>query len=429
MSRADNATSDKVELVTNAMGGQGDAVAEWQGKRVFVPFALPGERVRARVRPAAGGDWAAADVEILEPAADRTAPSCRHFGICGGCALQHWAPPAYRGWKIGLVRQALGHRGLSMPARMESVFVPGATRRRAEFAAAKRGGDVAIGFHAGGSGAIVDQDECPVLVPALARLVVPLRRALRDVLREGDGADILATETLTGFDLLITGDARPDAGQRAVLAQFAAEHGVARIGWQGKRGTPEPIVLLRTPQVRFGAVPVDLPMPSFLQPSAEGEAALKAAVLAMIGKPKRIVELYAGGGAFTFDLAKIGKVHAVEGSKPSLAALEQAAKRAQLGHRITTEARDLERAPLTFQELKNVDAVVFDPPRAGAKAQSEILAKARVKRIVAVSCNPATFARDARTLVDGDYDLAAVTIVDQFIWSAHVELVAEFRRR
>jgi 23S rRNA (uracil1939-C5)-methyltransferase len=181
--------------------------------------------------------------------------------------------------------------------------------------------------------------------------------------------------------------------------------------------------------VQFGSVVVDLPMPSFLQPSAAGEAALKAAVLSMLGKAKRVAELYAGCGTFTFDLAATAKVHAVEGGRPALAALEQAAKRAQLGHRITTEARDLERAPLTFQELKNYDAVVFDPPRAGAKAQSEMLAKSRVPRLVAISCNPATFARDARALVDGGCALTALTVVDQFIWSPHVELAAEFRRR
>jgi len=257
----------------------------------------------------------------------------------------------------------------------------------------------------------------------------PLRSAMGEALRVGQSADILATDTLTGIDLLTTADDPLNSAQRAVLARFAAESNIARIGWQGKRGSPEPIVLLQQPQVRFGDVLVDLPMPPFLQPSAEGEAALKTAVLAMVGKPKRIVELYAGSGTFTFDLAKIGKVHAVEGSKSALTALEQAAKRAQLGHRITTEARDIERAPLTFQELKNVDALVFDPPRAGAKAQSDMLAKTRVKRIVGVSCNPATFARDARALVDGDYEMTAITIVDQFIWSAHVELVVEFRRR
>jgi 23S rRNA (uracil1939-C5)-methyltransferase len=429
MSRSDNSIPDKVELVTKAMGGQGDAFADWQGKRVFVPFALPGERVRAKLRPAAGGDLVASEIEILEPSSERIAPACRHFGTCGGCALQHWAEPAYRGWKIDLVRQALGHRGLALPERLESVFVPHATRRRAEFAAAKQSGNVLLGFHAGGSHAIVDQHECPILVPALARLVPPLREVLRGILRETESADVLATETLTGIDLLISADNPPNTARREALARFAAESNVARIAWQAKRGTPEPIVLLRPPQVRFGDVVVDLPIPSFLQPSAEGEAALKAAILSMIGKPKRIAELYAGAGTFTFDLARIGKVHAVEGGKAALAALDQAARKTQLGHRITIETRDLERAPLTFQELKTYDAVVFDPPRAGAKAQSEMLAKAHVKRIVAVSCNPATFARDARTLVDGGYDLAAVTIVDQFIWSPHVELVAEFRRR
>ena len=429
MNRTDSKTADKVELVATAMGGQGDALADWQGKRVFAPFALPGERLRAVLRPAAGGDFSAAEIEILEQSPNRIAPACRHFGTCGGCALQHWAEPAYRAWKIDLVRQALGHRGLALPAQLETVFVPAATRRRAEFAAVKQGGEVLLGFHARGNNAIVDQRECPLLTPVLARLVPALRGALREILRADEAADVLATETLTGIDLLISADNPPNPARRAFLARFAAENEVARIGWQAKRGSPEPIALLRAPQVKFGVVVVDLPMPAFLQPSAEGEAALKAAVLAMIGKPKRIAELYAGCGTFTFDLAKIGKVHAVEGSKPALGALGQAAKRAQLGHRITSEARDLEQAPLTFQELKTYDAVVFDPPRAGAKAQSEMLAKSRVKRIVGVSCNPATFARDARALVDGGYDLAAITIVDQFIWSPHVELVAEFRRR
>ncbi|MEZ5831715.1 MAG: class I SAM-dependent RNA methyltransferase [Dongiaceae bacterium] len=429
MNRADSKSFDKVELIATDMGGQGDALADWRGKRVFVPFALPGERVRAMLPPAAGGDFSATEIEVLDRSPDRIVPSCRHFGVCGGCALQHWAEPPYRAWKVDLVRQALGHRGLALPVRLDSVFVPPATRRRAEFAAEKRGGEIQLGFHAGGSATIVDQHECPILMPALAHFVAPLRAALNAVLRDGERVDVLATETLNGFDLLVAADQLPNPAQRATLSHFAAESDVARIGWQVGRRVPEPVVLLRPPQVRFGDVLVDLPMPSFLQPSAEGEAALKAAVLTMIGKPKRIVELHAGCGTFTFDLAKVGKVHAVEGSKPALAALEQAARRAQLGHRITTEARDLERAPLAFQELKNVDAVLFDPPRAGAKAQSEMLAKTRVKRIVGISCNPATFARDARTLVDGGYELTAITIVDQFIWSPHVELVAEFRRR
>jgi 23S rRNA (uracil1939-C5)-methyltransferase len=422
-------SQQKVELAPTIMGGQGDAIAEWEGKRVFVPFALPGERVGAILQPRAGGDLAATHLDVLAESPDRFVPPCGHFGICGGCKLQHWAAAPYRVWKTELVGHALRQHGLDMPAKVDSVFVPAGTRRRAEFAAVKQGGDVQIGFHAARSDAIVDQRQCPILVPALEKLVPAMRAGLRDVLHEGKSVDVLATETATGIDLLITADDAPNTKQRAALARFATEHGIARIAWQGKRGSPEPIVVSHPPQVMFGNVTVDLPMLSFLQPSEAGEAALKSAILAMIGKPKRIVELFAGCGTFTFDLAATAKVHAVEGSKPALAALEHAAKRAQLTHRITTEARDLERAPVTFQELKNVDAVVFDPPRAGAKAQSEMLAKSQVKRVVAVSCNPATFARDARTLIDGGYTLTAITIVDQFIWSPHVELVAEFRKR
>lgn len=421
--------AQKVELAPTFMGGQGDAVADWQGKRVFVPFALPGERMRADLQPRAGGDLAASDLEWLAQSPDRSPPVCSHFGVCGGCKLQHWAAAPYRAWKVDLVRLALVQHGLDVPTKLDAVFVPAATRRRADFAAVKRDGAVQLGFHAARSNTIVDQRECPILVPALEKLVPALRTALRDILREGQGADVLATETATGFDLLVTTDGSPSTKQRGALAQFATEHGIARIGWQGKRGTPEPVVQLRQPQVKFGDVAVDLPMPAFLQPSLAGEAALRSAVLSMTGKPKRIVELFAGSGTFTFGLAGIGKVHAVEGSRTALAALEHAARRAQLSHRITTEARDLERAPVTFREFKNVDAAVFDPPRAGAKAQSEMLAKSRVPRVVAVSCNPATFARDARTLIDGGYVLTAMTVVDQFIWSAHVELVAEFRRR
>ena len=418
-----------VELTPTQMGGQGDAIAEWQGRRVFVPYALPGERVRATLRPAAGGDFTASDVELLAPAQDRIAPACRHFGSCGGCAVQHWAEPSYRAWKVALVDQALAHRGLDRPKRFETVFLAPATRRRAEFAVAKRSGATLFGFHAAGSDMIVDQRECPILSPALAQVVAPLRAVLGEVLRGGEALDVLATETSTGIDLLVTGETTPGPTQRATLAQFAGAQNVSRIGWRGRRGgSPEPIVLLRAPQARFGDVTVDLPMPAFLQPSAAGEAALRAALLGMIGKPKRIAELFAGCGTFTFDLARIGKVHAVEGNKVAIAALEQAAKRAQLSHRITTEVRDLERAPLTLQELKGVDAVVFDPPHAGARAQAEVLAKSKVPALVAISCNVATFARDARILADGGYRLAALTLVDQFVWSPHLELVARFDR-
>jgi len=418
-----------VDLVPAAMGAQGDAIATFEGKRVFVPFALPGERVRATLRPKTPEGLIAADLEILAPAPDRVAPPCRHFGVCGGCKLQHWADASYRAWKVDLVRQALRHQGLDIPARVEAVFLPAGTRRRAEFAAIKKDGCAELGFQEARSHRIVDQQECPILAPDLARIVAPLRDALGEMLSEGQAVDILATATDSGLDLAIAADRAPSERQRQVLARFAEAAAVARITWRGKRGDGEPIVQLRAPQLTMGGVAVDLPSPAFLQPSAAGEAALRQAVLALLVKPKRIVELYAGSGTFTFDLARLGRVHAVEGSKPALQALEQAARRAQMSHRITTEVRDLERAPLTALELKQFDTVVFDPPRVGAKAQSEILARASVRQVVGISCNPATFARDARALVDGGLTMAALTVVDQFIWSPHVEIVAGFQRQ
>ncbi len=428
MHPSETSSPPTVDLFPAAMGAQGDAIADFDGKRVFVPFALPGEHVRARLRPKSADGLVAEDLEVLAPAPDRVAPPCRHFGDCGGCKLQHWAEASYRAWKVDLVRQALRHHGLDLPARLEAVFLPAGTRRRAEFAAMKRDGRVALGFQEARGHRIVDQQECPILAPELAGIVAPLRGALGDMLSEGQGIDILATATDSGLDLAIAADRAPTDRQRQILARFADVAPVARITWRGKRGDAEPIVQLRPPQLSIGGVTVDLPSPAFLQPSAVGEAALRRALLALLAKPKRIAELFAGSGTFTFDLARLAQVHAVEGNRSSLQALERAARRAQVSHRITAETRDLERAPLTVMELKPFDTVVFDPPRAGAKAQSEILGRSSVRQAVAISCNPATFARDARALVDGGFAMVALTVVDQFIWSPHVEIVAAFRR-
>lgn len=428
MNRSDTSVAPDVELAPATMGAHGDAVATFEGKRVFVPFALPGDRVRATIRPRSGDEWVGGELEILAPSPERIAPACRHFGTCGGCKLQHWAVAPYRAWKLDLVRQALRQHGLEPPAQLESVFLPAGTRRRAEFAAAKQAREVSLGFQEARGHRIVDQHECPILSPALAGLVAPLRVALQGLLSEGQAIDILATATTTGFDLAIGADRAPTQRQRQALTAFATAQNIARVTWRGGRGEPEPIILLRPPHVQFGEVVVDLPSPSFLQPSEAGEGALRAALLALLKKPKRIAELYAGCGTFTFDLARRAQVHAVEGGKTSLAALELAARRAQVSHRITVEVRDLERAPLTAMELKGYDTVVFDPPRAGAKAQSEALARSKVPHVVAISCNPATFARDARILADGGLALIALTVVDQFIWSPHVEIVAGFRR-
>jgi 23S rRNA (uracil1939-C5)-methyltransferase len=240
-------------------------------------------------------------------------------------------------------------------------------------------------------------------------------------------AEVTATATAAGIDLLIRTGSLPDHDKRVALAAFAQTQKLARLSWQSGKEEPEPIARHRAPQVVFGGIAVDLPAGAFLQASAEAEQAMAELVVAAAVDAKRVADLYAGCGTFTFPLARTARVHAVEGDKDSLAALTGAARRSSMG-RITAERRDLARNPLQPDELKPYDCVVFDPPRAGAKAQCEMLAKSRVPIAIAVSCDPGSFARDARILTGGGYRLKSVTPIDQFVWSPHVEIVAVFRR-
>lgn len=421
-----------VELTIDALGQQGDGVAQYEGQPVFTPFALPGERVRVRLG-ASRGEGRVGQVEtILASAAERVAPPCPHFGACGGCSMQHLDIAAYQRWKTESIVQTLGQRGIAALPQVTSIFIPAGHRRRAVFAVAKQGGKARIGFHRNFSHEVVDLQQCLLLTPRLLALVGQLRSHLHDVMSDGEAWDILATETQTGVDLLITAKEEPTNAQRFALAALSQIGGIARIAWLNagnkRRAVPEPIAQLHAPQVRFADVPVDLPHQSFLQPSLEGERALRDAVLEGVAGCKRVADLFAGCGTFSFPLARQAKVMAVEGSKPAIEALAAAARRALLSDRIDSAQRDLDDAPLMPEELKQFDAAVFDPPRAGAKEQAIQLAKSAVARVVGVSCNPASFARDARILIDGGFRLTGLTVVDQFIWSPHLEVVGRFER-
>jgi 23S rRNA (uracil1939-C5)-methyltransferase len=283
-----------------------------------------------------------------------------------------------------------------------------------------------FGFHAPESQEIVPIETCHVLAPSLAAQL-PLLRALSEMaLGTGQIATVMATETETGLDVLIE-SAKPLERRRA-LVDAAAKAAIARLSWQQGHGAPEPLAQHILPRVTFNGISVGLPAGAFLQPSAEGEAALVEAVTGFAKGAKSIADLYAGCGTFTFPLAKIGKVAAFEASKPAVAAIIDATNHSGLSGRVTAQTRNLESSPLSPEDLKKFDCVVFDPPRAGARSQAEMLVRSRVKRAVAVSCNPASFARDARILTDGGFKLAGMAIVDQFVWSAHVEIVAAFRR-
>ena len=423
MSRDLPKLSGPIEIAS--LGAQGDGIAETGHGRVFVPFTLPGERVRAEIAGRRGDGWTARLLEIETPSPDRVTAPCPHFGTCGGSMLQHARAETYRAWKRSLVETAPRQRGLAVPD-FALIETRPATRRRARFAVARGDAGTVLGFHAPESDAVVPISECHVLAPTLAARLPLLRDLASAALGKGQAATLTATETETGLDLLFTAD-RPLERRRA-LTEAAAAAPIARLCWQHGRADPEPLIQHATPRMTFSGVAVDLPPDPFLQASAEGEAALVEAVTRFAEKAKSIADLYSGCGTFTFPLAKIGKVAAFESSKSAVASISAAANRASLAGRVTATARNLESSPLPPEDLKRFDCVVFDPPRAGAKPQAEMLVRSRIKRAVAVSCNPASFARDARILVDGGFALTALVAVDQFVWSAHLELVALFRR-
>jgi len=429
----------QVEVTVESLGGRGDGVATLEGQPLFVPFALPGERAQVRLAGRSQAGIRGELLALLDESPDRIAATCPHFGACGGCTVQHLAEPAYRRWTRDLVVQALGRRGLTDPPVAEPLFVGAATRRRATLAARRRGRRVAVGFHPRASHAIEDIATCQVLAPAIVDVLPALRVALTAVLAEGESADVTVLASETGLDVLVAAPGPPPGlAAREALAALAQDADLARLsstearaggGASDSASEPEPVAIRRAPLLTFGGVAVEPPPGGFVQPTAAGESALLSVARAALARAHGpVADLFAGLGPFTFALADQHRVHAVEGDAPAIAALWRAARRHDRVGRVTAEVRDLARAPLTPRELADFAGVVLDPPRVGARAQAEALAESPVETVVALSCNPNTFARDARTLVDGGYTLESVQPVDQFPWTGHVELAAVFRR-
>lgn len=429
-----DAPSD-IEVVIERLGARGDGIAETPDGPLYVPLGLPGERVRVKPGAKRGEGRAAQLLEVVAPSADRIVPPCRHFGDCGGCSVQHLAEAAYLEWKRALVVAALERHGIDSSIVEPVIATPPGGRRRAELAALRlrgRHGATVLGFHGRGSRKIVNMTACAVLRPTLFALVAPLRGALAQVLSPGSGCDVLLTETPVGIDLLVTAKVPPRPEQAQALAAFAEAADLARVSWASRAGT-EPVAQRRQPAVEIAGVSVALPPGAFLQASTEAERIMAALVMENVGElpaRARVADLYAGIGTFALPLAAAGAhVHAVDSAGNALDALLTAAGAGGLGGLLTTETRDLAERPLMAAELSGYDAVVFDPPRAGAVAVARQLAASKVPVVVAVSCNPATFARDAATLIEGGYRPTRVTLVDQFVYTGHVELVAGFERR
>lgn len=425
--RAKPRVSAPVELTVGEIGARGDGLADHGGWRVYVPLTVPGDRIRVQLDQPRGDGIAGRLIDILEPGPDRAEPPCPHFGVCGGCALQHLADRVYADWKRAQVVTALGRAGLIGIDVAPTVRTPPAGRRRATFAATRRGGRVTLGFNERQSHRIADISGCLVVEPGILTLLGPLQDLLTAILPDGAALDVTVTALEGGLDVLLTGGPEPGLDARERLAAFAEARDIARLSWRRSPSSPpEPVAARRPVHVRFGGVAVPVEPGAFLQASAEGEAALVDAVLAAAGDARKIADLFAGLGTFSLPLARAAAVHAVEGDPSAIATLSSAARTLP---NVTTARRDLFEDPLTASELSRFDALVFDPPRAGAREQSTRIAESAVPVVVAVSCNPATFARDARILTDGGYRLERVTPVDQFVWSAHIELVARFTKK
>lgn len=403
-----------MRLTIERLGHLGDGIAAGP---VFVPMALPGEVVEGEVD--AGRMEAPA---IITPSPDRVKAPCPHYRACGGCALMHASDAFVAAWKQDVVRAALAAQGIEAPFR-PAITSPARSRRRATFAGRRTKKGAIAGFHGRASGTIVEVPGCLLLHPDLTAALPALGEITAvGASRKGEVA-LALTRGEGGLDLAVTGGKPLEQSLFSALAAIAERADLARLTWDG-----EVVAARRAVAQRFGAARVVPPPGAFLQATAEGEAALVAVVCEAVGPARRIADLFAGAGTFTLPLSETAEVHAVEGEAAMLAALDAGWRQAPGLHRVTTEARDLFRRPLMPDELGRHDAVVIDPPRAGAEAQMREIAASSIRTVAAVSCNPVTFARDARLLAGAGFALDWVQVVDQFRWSPHVELAARFAR-
>lgn len=402
------------EFTIERLGHLGDGISRGP---VYAPMTLPGELVTGEVE----GDRLN-DIKIITPSTARVRPPCSHFKSCGGCSLQHASDSFLEGWKEQVVRDALAAHGLDAPVKLVATS-PAKSRRRATLSGRRTKKGAMVGLHGRASNTIVEIPNCQLLHPDLIlTLPVLCEIVVMGGSRKGE-VSLAATVSDVGIDVAVTGGKPLDPALQMKLAALANQRGLARISWDD-----ELVAECRPPVQRFGSASVVPPAGSFLQATVAGQEALVSAVKRAVGSAKQVVDLFAGCGTFSLPLAETAEVHAVESEQAMLAALDTGWRHATGLKKITTETRDLYQRPLMPDELKQFDAVVIDPPRVGAEAQAGHLAQTGVPRIVFVSCNPVTFARDARIMVDAGYRIDWVEVVDQFRWSPHVELVASLSK-
>jgi 23S rRNA (uracil1939-C5)-methyltransferase len=408
-------------LVIDHVGHRGDGMAFANGQSVYVPYTLAGETVE--VAPAPGPPDRRRLLQIISASPERVTPFCPHFGICGGCAIQHWEPERYRAWKRDTVIATLAQAKLDCEVD-PLIDAHGLGRRRITLHARIGTHDVLkVGFAAANSHDIVPVRHCPILDPGLSGALDAAWAIAEPLIAIGKPLDIQITATSDGLDMDVRGSGSLPAAMIAALSRLAEQHHLVRLTRHG-----ELVLMQGPPTIRIGAAQVSLPPGAFLQATAAGEETLAALVAGHCKRARHIADLFCGVGPFALRLAAKSRISAFDSDAGAIAALNKAAASTSGLKPIKAEARDLFRRPLVPQEMRDYDAIVFDPPRQGALAQAQQLAASKVPVVVAVSCNVATFARDARILIDGGYRIESVTPVDQFRYTPHVELVARFVR-
>ena len=420
--------AEKLDLTIHSVGSRGDGIAETARGPVYVPYTAPGDVIEAETIPSRKGIVNARLAKLIRPGEGRGEPACRHFTVCGGCLLQHLTDDAYRSWLMDRTRAALAHHGFCNSPIAAPFITPPGSRRRVSLKALRLPARIFLGFSMQGSHKIIDLAECPVTRPELVALFGPLRDVLSRLLPEKETASVTLTASDSGIDLVLEAAFSLDLAGRENLTDFAHAHDIAAVTWV-ERGFEEPVIIRHPPQMNFGGLAVPMPPGAFIQATAESEEVMLEIIRQAAGDAGSIADLFCGLGTFSLPLAQNAKVFAVEGLKPLLDVLQQVAgQNAGRLKGVEIDHRDLFRNPLQSDELSIFDVILFDPPRAGAKEQVREIAASKVPTVIGISCNPNTFSRDARALVDGGYQLTKVHPIGQFLWSHHVELVGIFQK-
>lgn len=420
---------NKTHLTITSIGAKGDGVAQYNGNPVFVDGALIGESVDVSILPSKGGVSRGKLLNVLTSSPDRQSPPCKHYETCGGCALQHMKYDAYQSWKFEKIKTTLSKKQIEPLEWLPSMFIGDHVRRRTTFSYLKNGKKTIFGYHKKRSSQILPISTCHLLLPEMIEIKEQLENVFSSFIPDRGTGSVFIQKIDNGYDVTWTGALgkrdEPDLPVLEAIADIVNKTSIIRFSWRARdKDAPQVMLEAEKPMVMFADLRVPLAPLAFLQPSMDGQNALVDAVHALcFENVNRIADLFCGCGTFTGGLLdKCAQIDAFESGDDAIQSLKKS------GHK-NAYKRDLFRDPLNEKELEVYDAVVIDPPRAGALEQVKMIAKSDVPAVISVSCNPTTFARDAQILIDGGYVLESLQMVDQFLWSDHAELVGLFTQK